>query len=371
MRSERDAFLAAQQRHHQYMVFGKKQRYIEVFQCSGDDMNHLLTGSTPLSAAAASQAAALAAAVASQQAKNPNAASGLLPPGMFQAFPNLHAPAGGMDPAMAAQLHNQLQFLAAPNLAALGSVFPPGFPPSAAAAANIRPPALPASLAPPFPSPGQLRSPFQPANDPASLWAAAGLPAPLLSMSAPPPPPSGGLATPQQQQQAAAFLNSSFGLQNFFLQPPGGQMRLPTTQASIVVSTAGGLSPQNAALLQSQLAAQRVLMQQQQQQPLTLTDPASLGLPRHGLPPTAAYLPPMSLASAMPPSVYTTTPSVVSAASKRTFDQAFVTAGPTVTQASAGAGKRINYGYGVIGATPPPTISAAPTSYYATTPNPT
>ena len=197
MRSERDAFLAAQQRHHQYMVFGKKQRYIEVFQCSGDDMNHLLTGSTPLSAAAANQAAALAAAVASQQAKNPNAASGLLPPGMFPAFPNLHAPTGGMDPAMAAQLHNQLQFLAAPNLAALG--FPPGFPPSAAAAANIRPPAMPAALAPPFPSPGQLRSPFPPGADPASLWAAAGLSAPLMSMST--PPPSGGLATPQQPSE--------------------------------------------------------------------------------------------------------------------------------------------------------------------------
>ena len=370
MRSERDAFLAAQQRHHQYMVFGKKQRYIEVFQCSGDDMNHLLTGSTPLSAAAASQAAALAAAVASQQAKNPNAATGLLPPGMFPAFPNLHAPAaGGMDPAMAAQLHSQLQFLAAPNLAALGSVFPPGFPPSAAAAANIRPPALPAALPPPFPSPGQLRSPFPSAADPASLWAAAGLPAPILSMSA--PPPSGGLATPQQQQQqqAAAFFNSNFGLHNFLLQPPGGQMRLPTTQASIVVSTAGGLSPQNAALLQSQLAAQRVLMQQQQQQqPLAITDPASLGLPRPGIPGTAAYLPPMSLASPIPPSVYT---SVTSGAPKRTFDQAFVAAGPNAaSQASAGAGKRINYGYGVIGATPPPTISAAPTSYYATTPNP-
>lgn len=365
MRSERDAFLAAQQRHHQYMVFGKKQRYIEVFQCSGDDMNHLLTGSTPLSAAAANQAAALAAAVASQQAKNPNAASGLLPPGMFPAFPNLHAPTGGMDPAMAAQLHNQLQFLAAPNLAALG--FPPGFPPSAAAAANIRPPAMPAALAPPFPSPGQLRSPFPPGADPASLWAAAGLSAPLMSMST--PPPSGGLATPQQQQQqqAAAFLNSNFGLQNFLFHHQGGQIRLPTTQASIVVSSAGGLSPQNAALLQSQLAAQRVLMQQQQQQqPLTITDHASLGLPRPGL---TAYLPPMSLASSMPPSVYTTTHSVVSGAPKRSFDQAFVAAGPNAAS-QAGVGKRINYGYGVIGATPPPTISAAPTSYYAATPNP-
>nr|XP_049701605.1 RNA-binding protein fusilli isoform X2 [Helicoverpa armigera] len=44
MDSEASAFLCAQQKHHHYMTFGKKQRYIEVFQCSGDDMNLVLTG---------------------------------------------------------------------------------------------------------------------------------------------------------------------------------------------------------------------------------------------------------------------------------------------------------------------------------------
>lgn len=44
MTCENTAFSAAQQRHHRYMVFGKKQRYIEVFQCSGEDMNLVLTG---------------------------------------------------------------------------------------------------------------------------------------------------------------------------------------------------------------------------------------------------------------------------------------------------------------------------------------
>ncbi|XP_041975245.1 RNA-binding protein fusilli isoform X2 [Aricia agestis] len=44
MDSETSAFLCAQQKHHRYMTFGKKQRYIEVFQCSGDDMNLVLTG---------------------------------------------------------------------------------------------------------------------------------------------------------------------------------------------------------------------------------------------------------------------------------------------------------------------------------------
>lgn len=47
MDSEHSAFLASQQRHHRYMVFGKKQRYIEVFQCSGEDMNMVLTGGLP------------------------------------------------------------------------------------------------------------------------------------------------------------------------------------------------------------------------------------------------------------------------------------------------------------------------------------
>ncbi|XP_023221970.1 RNA-binding protein fusilli-like isoform X1 [Centruroides sculpturatus] len=48
MDSEHSAYIAAQQRHHRYMVFGKKQRYIEVFQCSVDDMNLVLTGGIPV-----------------------------------------------------------------------------------------------------------------------------------------------------------------------------------------------------------------------------------------------------------------------------------------------------------------------------------
>uniref|UniRef100_A0A0A9YIV9 RNA-binding protein fusilli n=2 Tax=Lygus hesperus TaxID=30085 RepID=A0A0A9YIV9_LYGHE len=44
MDCETSAFSAAQLRHHRYMSFGKKQRYIEVFQCSGEDMNLVLSG---------------------------------------------------------------------------------------------------------------------------------------------------------------------------------------------------------------------------------------------------------------------------------------------------------------------------------------
>ncbi|XP_063908037.1 RNA-binding protein fusilli isoform X2 [Zophobas morio] len=47
MDSEQSAYTTAQQKHHRYMIFGKKQRYIEVFQCSGEDMNLVLTGGIP------------------------------------------------------------------------------------------------------------------------------------------------------------------------------------------------------------------------------------------------------------------------------------------------------------------------------------
>ena len=48
MDSEESAASAAVKKHHMYMSFGKKQRYIEVFQCSIDDMNLILTGGVPV-----------------------------------------------------------------------------------------------------------------------------------------------------------------------------------------------------------------------------------------------------------------------------------------------------------------------------------
>ncbi|XP_034242512.1 RNA-binding protein fusilli isoform X2 [Thrips palmi] len=47
MDSELSAAMAAQQKHHRYMIFGKKQRYIEVFQCSGEDMHLVIAGGIP------------------------------------------------------------------------------------------------------------------------------------------------------------------------------------------------------------------------------------------------------------------------------------------------------------------------------------
>lgn len=59
MDSEHSAFITAQHKHHRYMIFGKKQRYIEVFQCSGEDMNLVLTGGMPTAVSPAKAAPAL------------------------------------------------------------------------------------------------------------------------------------------------------------------------------------------------------------------------------------------------------------------------------------------------------------------------
>lgn len=43
MDSEASAASAAANAHNKYMQIGKKQRYIEVFQCGPDDMNLMVT----------------------------------------------------------------------------------------------------------------------------------------------------------------------------------------------------------------------------------------------------------------------------------------------------------------------------------------
>ncbi|XP_029341658.1 RNA-binding protein fusilli-like [Acyrthosiphon pisum] len=44
MNNEGSASQAAMAKHNNYLSLGKKQRYIEVFQCSGEDMHLALTG---------------------------------------------------------------------------------------------------------------------------------------------------------------------------------------------------------------------------------------------------------------------------------------------------------------------------------------
>lgn len=47
MNSEGSASAAAAHCHNGYMAFGKKQRYVEVFQCSGEEMSTYLSGAVP------------------------------------------------------------------------------------------------------------------------------------------------------------------------------------------------------------------------------------------------------------------------------------------------------------------------------------
>jgi len=47
MDSEGASFNAATYKNNKYMFFNGKKRYIEVLQCSGEDMNHILLGLVP------------------------------------------------------------------------------------------------------------------------------------------------------------------------------------------------------------------------------------------------------------------------------------------------------------------------------------
>lgn len=47
MNSEGASFNAAIHKNNKYMLSNGKKRYIEVLQCSGEDMNHILLGLVP------------------------------------------------------------------------------------------------------------------------------------------------------------------------------------------------------------------------------------------------------------------------------------------------------------------------------------
>lgn len=77
MNSEEAARLCAQRKHNHFMVYGKKYRYIEVFQCCGDDMNMVLNGGLQ------AQIPVHHLANAAQIPQN-NKSSSLLSPGMLK-----------------------------------------------------------------------------------------------------------------------------------------------------------------------------------------------------------------------------------------------------------------------------------------------
>ncbi|XP_037051285.1 RNA-binding protein fusilli isoform X2 [Bradysia coprophila] len=113
MDSEESARASAQLKHNKYMIFGKKYRYIEVFQCSGDDMNLVLNGglhspSNPTKPALLSPGMLTQA----QQAASPPSSSGIpmgIPPPLTLSIPP-------PNPALLAQ--QQAQFIAQQNLLA-------------------------------------------------------------------------------------------------------------------------------------------------------------------------------------------------------------------------------------------------------------
>lgn len=123
MDSEQSAFITAQNKHHRFMIFGKKQRYIEVFQCSGEDMNLVLTGGIPAPVSPAKPAPALLSpGMLSTLAPlpptnippppNPNANVPAVPQNLVPQNPTL----GWESPALLAQ--QQAQLIAQQNLIA-------------------------------------------------------------------------------------------------------------------------------------------------------------------------------------------------------------------------------------------------------------
>lgn len=113
MDSEESARASAQLKHNKYMIFGKKYRYIEVFQCSGDDMNLVLNGGLH-SPSNSTKPALLSPGMLThvQQAASPPSSSGIpmgIPPPLTLSIPP-------PNPALLAQ--QQAQFIAQQNLLA-------------------------------------------------------------------------------------------------------------------------------------------------------------------------------------------------------------------------------------------------------------
>jgi hypothetical protein len=306
------------------MSFGKKQRYVEVFQCSSDEMSQLLSGALPLGPPGQqTQMAALAAAAAAAQGVKTTSPPGLIPPGMLHPS-NLPA---GLDQHLAGQLQNSIHYFTTQNL--MGSLaHVPGFQ-------GLR---LPQNI----PS---VRQAFQPDG----LWglATGNTGAGLMNFPLSNPGNPGVLAT------QAALLSPNLAFNPFLLQPNGLRYPPPPPTTVSSASSSINLTPQNAALLQSQLAAQRILLQHQaaQSQALGISSPPPLvALPPHSMfqnTPTTSQM----------QALYTQAQSTLSGSpgGKRSYDQAFVS--PNL------ASKRMNYGLGVLDV--PPTISAPPTAYFS------
>ncbi|KAM7341483.1 epithelial splicing regulatory protein fusilli [Cochliomyia hominivorax] len=223
MDSEESARLCAQRKHHQFMVFGKKYRYIEVFQCSGDDMNMVLNGGLQSPVPAAHPHPHLGAG------KQPS----LLSPGMLAQQPPANAQT--ISPHTHAHTHAHAHALQSPPSVA------------AAVAALSQPPQLAVPAAAP------------------SVAVASGGISPYMAATAPPaavPHPSLAQTAAVAAQNVAAAVGS--------LASPPNQLPVHTATASAVSPQAAMTFPFNLSLppppTAATAAANSALIAQQQAQ---------------------------------------------------------------------------------------------------------
>jgi epithelial splicing regulatory protein 1/2 len=208
MTSEPAAAAAAQQRHHHFMNFGKKQRYIEVFQCSSDDMAGY----------------GEAVAVASHHLK---------PPGML-----LPTPTAGGAGTVAAATAPPTPASATPFEQQLGVLLP------------------------------QMQMGY--AANPLLMATQNAYPYSLLPQSAPAAPASYSLYDPSAAAAAAFLPQQAMSMNGLFFQP--GLMRFPSNLGLLPAPTSTASAPSAssyaaaAAAVAQQQQQQRLLLQQQQQQ---------------------------------------------------------------------------------------------------------
>ncbi|XP_059224836.1 RNA-binding protein fusilli isoform X1 [Stomoxys calcitrans] len=212
MDSEDSARLCAQRKHHQFMVFGKKYRYIEVFQCSGDDMNMVLNGGLQSPVPAAHPHPHMAG---SKQAS-------LLSPGMLAQQPPANAQAISPHTHAHSHVHAHSHAHAHAHAHALQS------PPSVAAAV--------AALAPPPPTHVSVQA----AAQPVAVAAAGGGISPYMTTASPATHSSvhhSSLAAHSAAAAAAAAQNAAAAV---------GPLPSPSNQLAVHTATASAVSPQAA-----------------------------------------------------------------------------------------------------------------------------
>lgn len=123
MDSEQAALASAQQKHHKHMLFGKKQRYIEVFQCSGEDMNLVLNGGYQAPPAAISKPPLISSGMLTTRPPQPQPLQISIPPPLTLSIPHPSAASTNTMPAAPTPTstliaQQQAQYIAQQNLLA-------------------------------------------------------------------------------------------------------------------------------------------------------------------------------------------------------------------------------------------------------------